>query len=350
MLNTKSVSHRYVPRYTSVDARYRADACRPLIEATARGEIEMCALARGHYPGRQLPRGQLMGLKSVGFWDASSDQSWGLDWHRNEGLELTFCESGELSFAVDTSDYKLYAMDLTITRPWQLHRLGIPAVAASRLHWVILDVGVRRPDQSWHWPSWIVLAPADLEELTDRLRRNEYPVWPGKTLRGCFSQMSETLMQEPLERSLSAVAVGINQLLLLVLQLLREQQQPSDRGPSDSRRVVHLFLQDLASNPGAFAFDWTVANMAESCGLGKTQFVQHCRQLTNLSPSRYLQQCRLAAAAKQLREHVNQKITDVALRNGFSSSQYFATKFREQFGCSPGEYQKHVPKSIPASG
>lgn len=302
----------------------------------------MCALARGHYPGRQLFRGQLTGLKSIGFWDASCNQSWGLDWHRNEGLELTFCETGELSFAADSCDYKLSAMDLTITRPWQLHCVGTPHVTASRLHWVILDVGVRRPNQTWHWPHWLVLAPSDMEELTDLLRHNEYPVWRGETLRRCFSQMSEALAQEPLERSLSAVAVGINQLLLLVLQLLREQRQPSDRSLSDTRRVVQLFLHDLATNRDSVSFDWTVENMADSCGLRKTQFVHYCRQLSNLSPSRYLQQCRLAAAAKRLRDHVNEKITDVAMQCGFSSSQYFATKFREHFGCSPGEYQKQV--------
>jgi AraC family L-rhamnose operon regulatory protein RhaS len=109
--------------------------------------------------------------------------------------------------------------------------------------------------------------------------------------------------------------------------------------------MVQQFLSRLAANPDYCAFDWTVEDMAQASGLGKTQFVHYCRQLTNLSPSRYLQQCRLAAAARQLRECGNEKITDVALQNGFSSSQYFATKFREHFGCSPGEYQKQVTKT-----
>ena len=34
----------------------------------------------------------LPGLKMAGYWDADSDQDWGLPWHRNEGIELTLLE------------------------------------------------------------------------------------------------------------------------------------------------------------------------------------------------------------------------------------------------------------------
>lgn len=334
------VSHRYAPIYTGPDAKHRADACRSLTDATARGEVRLCALARGQYPGRQLPRGGLPGLKSIGYWDAHTNQSWGLDWHRNEGLELTFCETGKLGFAVDSYQCVLSAMDFTITRPWQLHRVGSPLVTAGRLHWVILDVGVRRPNQHWRWPSWLVLARHDMDELTDLLRHNERPVWPGETLYHCFKRMSDALNAEPAERALSLLAVGLNELFLLVLNLLREQSAPRNPSLSKTRRVVQLFLQDLAINPTAFAREWTVEGMAESCGLGKSQFVNYCRQLTNVSPARYLQQCRLEAAAKWLQDRANATITDIAFGSGFTSSQYFATRFQKHFGCSPSEYRQ----------
>ena len=101
--------------------------------------------------------GTLSGLKTVGFWDADHDQAWGLDWHRNEGLELTFLETGTLAFSVDATRCQLHPNDLTITRPWQPHRVGNPAVSAGRLHWLILDLGVRRPHQTWQWPKWLIL-------------------------------------------------------------------------------------------------------------------------------------------------------------------------------------------------
>jgi hypothetical protein len=136
-------------------------------------------------------------VKTVGFWDAEHDQQWGLDWHRNEGLELTYLERGTLAFGVDDHQYALHPDDLTITRPWQPHRVGTPHVTAGRLHWVILDVGVRHPHHAWRWPGWLVLTKADIQELTNFLRQNEQPVWhaseeiDGRALRLRCNAISE---------------------------------------------------------------------------------------------------------------------------------------------------------------
>jgi AraC family L-rhamnose operon regulatory protein RhaS len=75
--------------------------------------------------------------------------------------------------------------------------------------------------------------------------------------------------------------------------------------------------------------------MAESCGLGVTQFVHHVRRLTNMSPLQYLNECRLDTAATMLRQSPSLSIIDVALACGFSSSQYFATVFDRRFGVCP---------------
>jgi len=39
-------------------------------------------------------------VKSLAYWDAHELQDWGLGWHRNEGIELTFLESGSLDFGI----------------------------------------------------------------------------------------------------------------------------------------------------------------------------------------------------------------------------------------------------------
>lgn len=42
----------------------------------------------------------------------------GLDWHRNERLELTILESGSLFYSVDARDCSLKPDTLTVARPW----------------------------------------------------------------------------------------------------------------------------------------------------------------------------------------------------------------------------------------
>jgi len=332
---------RPIPIFRNHEGTYQADTCRPLVEAATAGQVSFQALARGHYPGRRLPNHVLRGIKTIGHWDAVTGQQWGLQWHRNEGVELTFLESGRMGFAVDGSEYVLQPDDLTVTRPWQVHRVGDPNIGPGRLHWLIIDVRVRRPNQPWRWPSWLMLRPAELEELTNILRHNEQPVWRGSTeVRRCFQSIAQAVETDRDGSSTSRLTVRINDLFLLLLDLLRSQKIRLDGSLSGSRRTVQLFLADFTTQPEHLALKWTVGKMAGSCGLGVTQFVHHVRQLTNVAPMHFLNQCRLDFAAKLLRESPEKSVTDVAFTCGFSSSQYFATLFSRRFGVSPREFRK----------
>jgi AraC family L-rhamnose operon regulatory protein RhaS len=328
------------PIYTDHGRTYEADTCVSLHEAASAGELRFDALAHGHYPGRRLPRNSLSAVKTVGLWDAEHDQHWGLPWHRNEGLELTYLERGTLPFAVDQQQFVLHADDLTITRPWQPHRVGAPHVTAGRLHWVILDVGIRHPHQPWRWPRWLVLTKQDIEELTSFLSQNEQPVWRASdALRRCFQQIALAVETHDERASVSWLAVYLNELLLQLLSLLRDQQAPLDQRLTQTQRTVELFWADLRGNPEHLALEWTVPRMAAQCGLGVTQFLQYSKQLTNMTPAQFLNYCRTEAAAKMLRDNGSTSVTDIALSCGFSSSQYFASVFRRHYGCTPNDYR-----------
>ncbi len=337
-----------VPIYQDHGKKYAADTCRPVVQAEQSGQIRLEALVRGHYPGRRLSPGVLSGVKSVGYWDAHHQQDWGLDWHRNEGVELTFLESGAVGFGVDDHNFQLHSGDLTCTRPWQLHRVGEPNVGAGRLHFLILDVGVRRPHQSWRWPAWIILAPADLRQLTAVLRHNEQPVWHATPeLSRCFRRIGAAVASDRGGSSISNLAVQLNQLLLCVLDMFRGQDVPLDRSLSSTRRTVELFWADVGQNPEHLALQWTVRSMARRCGMGVTNFTHNTRQLTNMTPMQYLNHCRLTAAADLLRSQPERSIIDVALACGFNSSQYFATLFRSQFEQTPRAYRDDRRRTPP---
>jgi len=322
---------------------YQADSCTPLVDAAARGCVHLQAIGHGHYPGRKLPADALPGLKNVGYWDAGHDQDWGLPWHRNEGLELTFLESGSLGFAADDHDFILEPDDLTITRPWQLHRVGLPNVTAGRLHWVILDLGIRRPNHSWKWPEWILLSDHDRDELTNILRHNERPVWHATPdIRRCCKAIACAVESDSGGSSTSTLAVRLNEICVLLLDMLRSQKAALDSSLSSSRRTVQLFLNDLRRHPGHLAFDWSLQVMAEACGLGVTQFISHVKVLVNMTPLHFLKSCRLDMAARLLRESPELSILDVATSCGFCSSQYLATVFAQRFGVSPRDYRKNA--------
>lgn len=329
-----------IPIYTDHDEKYRADSCRPLLDAAAAGSIELAVISHGHYPGQSLPAGVLPGLKMLGFWDARHKQDWGLEWHRNEGIEFTFLESGAVEFATPEQQHTLQCNDLAIVRPWQRHRVGNPCITPSRLHWLLLDVGVRRPHQDWKLPPWFVLSPTDVSELTKILRQNEQLVWKtNPEIRRCFQLLARLAQADCNGSKLSRIGLAVNEFFLLILETLRQHDVTLDDSLVTSRRTVQLFLDDLRVHPEHLELDWSIEKMAASCELGVTQFIHHVKSLVNLTPLNYLVQCRIDFAAAQLRNASAAHITDIALQCGFGSSQYFATVFARRMGCSPRLYR-----------
>ena len=317
---------------------YHADTCDLLKQAAERNDLRLAAFGRRGYPGKPLAAEMLPELASLGYWDAPGDQTWGLAWHRNEGIELTFLARGELDFAVDDRTYVLESGHLTITRPWQPHRMGNPYVRASRLHWIILDLGVRRPNESWRWPPWLLFSDKDRRRLTTLLRQNEQPVWQANTaVRECFEQIAALLDRLTPSAAETRLKVCLNTLLVELLELLESKNISLEASLSSTRRTVQLFLSTL---PDQVDQSWSVDNMASQCGLGRSRFAHYCEEITNLSPAKYLMRCRLEKAAQLLRSDPVRAITEVAFDCGFESSQYFANVFHERFGCAPSEYRQ----------
>src|ERR1041385_3405638 len=318
---------------------YQIDTCEPQMRAVRQGKIKLHALTKGHYPGVKLSSDVMPGLNSIGFWDGVGAQDWGLDEHRNEGVEISLLETGKWGFTVDKRLYEVAPGSLTITRPWQLHNLGDPNIGPGRLHWLIFDVRVRRPNQEWHWPDWLMLTPHDLAELTRKLRHNEMPVWKSTPeIAQTFQKLAQCILDWNQPHSVSRMIVKLNQLLIGILDALTAQQVDENPELTSRRRTVELFLKDLADNPVSIQELWTLEMMAKQCGMGVTAFSKYARELVNVGAMEYLNQCRLDHAARQLREKPEASVTDVAFGNGFNSSQYFATCFRRRFKVSPSQF------------
>ncbi|GMV83294.1 MAG: hypothetical protein AMXMBFR7_44780 [Planctomycetota bacterium] len=323
--------------FVSPAGTFRADTCEPLKAAEAAGAVRIEALARGCYPGRPMPKRVLPEVCTVGYWDAPRQQAWGLDWHRNEGLELTFLARGRADFGVEERAFALARGDLTVTRPWQRHRVGNPHVGPSRLYWLILDLGIRRPDDAWRWPPWLVMAPEDRERLTKLLRHNEQEVWRADAeIARAFERIGATVERWGEAGSASRQALHLNELFLGLLQLLGRKRVPLDERLVSTQRTVELFLAAL---PKHLEHAWNLDEMAAQCGLARTRFTYYCRELTNTSPLEHLNHLRVQAAAELLRSDPRRSVTEIAFACGFQSSQYFATLFRRLKGCSPRAFR-----------
>lgn len=324
--------------FLSPDATYHADRCEPLVQAVARGEVELAAWVHRGYPGTPMPPRLLPEISTVGYWNATGVPGWGLDWHRNEGIELTYVSRGRTAFLVEGDRFDLESGYLTVTRPWQKHKVGNPHIGSTRLHWLILDVGVRRPDQRWQWPDWLVLAPDDLRRLTTLLSHNEQPVWrANEDVAACFERIASLLRQPEPAAGQSRLRLFINELFIALLDLLSRRNPPLNPHLVSTRRSVEMFLHALDDQ---LDHPWTLGEMAERCGLGRSRFADHCREITNMTPLGFLTHRRIESAKRLLRADPALSITELAPRCGFQTSQYFATVFHKAVGKTPRDYRR----------
>jgi AraC family L-rhamnose operon regulatory protein RhaS len=242
-----------------------------------------------------------------------------------------------LPFAVGTKSWVVEPGCLTITRPWQRHRVGDPQIPACHYSWIILDVGVRRPNQPWKWPKWLLSSPPALERLSGILRRNEDPVWHGdRRIGGCFARLDETVARGADEGNLVHLKIVLNELIVLLAELCESRNPNLDESLSGSERTVRLFLENLVRRLDE---PWTLESMAAACGLGRTQFATLCRRIVNVTPMEYLTRRRMEAAASMLAGHPETSVTEIAFRCGFQSSQYFSRTFRLRHGHPPSEHR-----------
>jgi len=327
------------PTFRQQDKFIVADRCKPLIEASDAHQLKLYGLARAGYPGTPLSASDLPGLLSLAVWDAPKNQSWGLKTHCNEGIELAFLESGSLIFEAEKV-YSLKPGDMAITRPWQPHSLGDPNITPSRLHWIILDVGVRKPHQKWQWPRWLILDPEDLKQLTTLLRQNENPVWSaGNEIADCFKKIAQVLKGSQNSLQISRLTILINELFLSLYESLKNRRMKLMPELITSHRTVELFLQSLSEDQELLNREWTIASMADYCHLGVTHFTRLCKTLSNMTPMQYLNNQKIEAAAMMIQQKPELSMTEIAFRCGFNSSQYFATIFKHFRGTTPKAYK-----------
>lgn len=131
---------------------------------------------------------------------------------------------------------------------------------------------------------------------------------------------------------------------------------PSDRAWSATMALIdharNPFTEDAVSSTqgpveAALQFAHTkysetigVDEMAGAAGLSRYHFSRRFRQAVGCSPGEYLIRLRLEKSVALLQKSENLLIKEIASACGFSDSNYFCRRFREQFGVAPGEYRR----------
>lgn len=327
-------------RYKAGMTTLCADDCSPLIRAIQHGNATLHALARKHYPGERLGPHEVPGMCSFGLWHITDDAQPGLAPHYNEGIELTMSLWGDTPVMVDGSSYVLHPGEIMITRPWQPHAVGTPHFTRGKLGWLILDVGVRHPHQTWQWPGWVNLSRRDLDLLTRLLRQNEDALRIASAeLRGAFERLVLIPAAHAPDFRDSRIAIAVCDVLLRLLELFHLNPVRLRPALMDSSRSVRLYVQKLADIPPP----QSVEAMAAACGLKPTRFSALFKEVTGCTPGEYLLRRKLEEAGRLLLTSPGLSIDGIGKSVGFAHGNYFARAFRRLFGMTPSQWRNQPP-------
>lgn len=115
---------------------------------------------------------------------------------------------------------------------------------------------------------------------------------------------------------------------------IRLIMSPADKKFID--RMDALIMQNIS------APDFTVTALAEMLYIGRSKFFKKVKELTGVSPNKYLLNKRMELAAELLLEG-RLNVTEVSYKVGIIDASYFNKCFKAKYGVSPKQYGKGKP-------
>lgn len=258
----------------------------------------------------------------------------GLRPHRHaDALEIFYIERGRVEWWVEKETHVLPAGRVYLNRPGELHGSVGAGLQPCGYFWLNLVV----PEQG---------LPGMPREESDRLQKAiaafRRRTFPGSAeLKACFHQLVLSHRLRPVHAELEARSL----LHLLLVHLLRDsekagQSRANAAEPSFAiRRVLDAIERDLSRIH-------SIEELAKAARLGPTRFADRFFREVGFTPAAYLRRRRIERAKLLLREGKN-SLAAIAFEVGFSSSQHFATAFKQVEGLSPSRFRDASAEAPP---
>lgn len=262
-------------------------------------------------------------VSTLGRFRAQSAQR--LAWHSHENIELIFLQAGATSYEfAATAQVHLAGGQFLVVPPKTLHRAGQDIRMPSELCGIVLERFSKKA------VSGSVFTSEDLAGI-QRIFGGEQP--RVEIMNGTLRALVKALVAElQTFRKETQDAFKKSRLRSLICLALIETASILDasRPRATTQMVVaaERFLRKQHRDKVS------MNELAEHLGLGRARMFEIFKKETGMSPNDYLQRHRIECC-KGLLSGTNRTITDIALENGFGSSQYFSRVFRKYCGMTP---------------
>lgn len=233
---------------------------------------------------------------------------------------LIFTVAGQGRFGYPGGERRSRPGDVMLLRPGAPHDYGAAPGARWELLWTHFQ-----PREAWlPWLNWPTLAPGLM----------------GLSLRPPARRRVRRRLRE-MHRLATGPALRRDDLALNALEealLWCDEENPAGRAAMVDPRVRAAMEWCLANLRARH----TVASLARAARLSPSRFAHLFREQTRLTPMQFVEQHRLARAARLL-QSTALSVKQIAYDVGFSSPFYFSLRFHRQRGVSPRRFRSRSP-------
>lgn len=244
-------------------------------------------------------------------------------WHHH--IELLYFISGKA--IVECNSEPIYAQkgDLLVINSNELHQ-GKSLTTDLLYYYIIADPALLS-SQSNHLCDMKYITPISQNQI---LFQNK--ISNDENIKHCVQNMIDEFKTQQYGFELE-IKSSLYHLIVLLLrnyvkQLLTEPQYTKRSKNLDRFNPIFQYIDNN------FYEDITVEQMADMANLSRFYFSRLFKEITNKSPSEYLNYVRINKAESMLKySHIN--VTEVALATGFKDINYFSRVFKKYKGISP---------------
>jgi AraC-like DNA-binding protein len=234
-------------------------------------------------------------------------------------LEICYLESGRQTYVVGGREFPLVGGDVFLAFPGERHGTGDHPETRGVLYWLLIFL----PDAR---RSFLNLPCHEGRQLLQRLLQASRRTFRGRntlqpTLRSICEAHANT--RNPLR-----VTDLRNLLLRFLLDVVVSASEPQPSAHSAPIRATMDYVEANLESP------LPLAELAQQARLSLPRLKSKFKQEVGVAPGDYIARCRVERAAQLLYE-TKDTVTEIAMRLGFSSSQYFATVFKRYTLRSP---------------
>lgn len=131
------------------------------------------------------------------------------------------------------------------------------------------------------------------------------------------------------------IVKGYFYILLTLLFRAKKANIEVKKSEHNAKTKLNLVKDYIDSH---YMEDFTLDELAQMFNISKYHFVRIFKKEFSKGPMAYLEEVRIRIA-KNLLASTENRITDIALNLGFSSSSYFSQRFKAQTGITPYDYR-----------